>query len=409
MRGDAPEAPAGTPLPVKRGRWRWLRRAGVGLLGLLAVAATVVTIAGWRAFGRRADGARRARMERSPQWRDGRFVNPEPLRNDAWGSVAGLFRMSPHTSPDGPLPVRRLDAAQLASPPATGLRVTWLGHSSNLVEIDGHRVLTDPAWSERASPLTWAGPRRWFPPPLPLSSLPSIDAVVISHDHYDHLDHRTIVAMKDWPTTFVVPLGVGAHLAYWGVPEARIVELDWWERARVGDLEIVATPARHASGRTLFDKDGTLWAGYALLGPRHRAYYSGDTGLFRAMRQIGERLGPFDVTMIEAGQYHAAWPDWHIGPEQAVAAHTLVRGRVMLPVHWAAFTLAYHGWTEPMERVRAEAARAGVTLVAPKPGQPVEPEAPPAPDPWWPTLPWKTAAEDPIVSTQVAPPTAALP
>jgi L-ascorbate metabolism protein UlaG (beta-lactamase superfamily) len=378
-----------------RGVLRWL---GI-VAGLLLV---WIVMDGWRALGTRGDDARRARLERSPQWKDGKFENPEPLMNDWWGSLAGLFEMSPHTSPSGALPIVQLNARSFASPPTSGLRVTWLGHSTMLVEIDGKRVLTDPIWSERSSPLSWIGPKRWFAPPIALDQLPPIDAVVVSHDHYDHMDYPTLAAMKDWQTTFVVPLGLAANLTYWGVPEERIVELDWWERTKVGDLEIVCTPARHASGRSLFDKDQTLWAGYALIGSKHRAYYSGDTGLFPAMRDIGERLGPFDVTMIETGQYHRAWPDWHIGPEQAVAAHRVLRGRVMLPVHWALLTLAYHGWTEPIERVLAEAGRSGVKVLTPKPGESVEPDAPFTVSRWWPTLPWETAEQNPVVSTKVS-------
>jgi L-ascorbate metabolism protein UlaG (beta-lactamase superfamily) len=231
---------------------------------------------------------------------------------------------------------------------------------------------------------------------------------VISHDHYDHLDRPTVVALaalmraQGWGTRFIVPLGVGAHLEYWGIPAARIVELDWWERAEVGGgLTVTCTPARHASGRMLIDKDATLWAGYALVGPGHRAFFSGDTGLFPAMRDIGARLGPFDVTMIESGQYNRAWPDWHIGPEQAVTAHGMLRGQVMIPVHWGLLTLAYHAWTEPVERVLAAAARTGARVETPRPGLSVEPGVPPPPERWWPQVPWQTAAEAPIVSTRM--------
>ena len=385
---------------------RVARRVAAGLaalLGVLAIA-TVVVVNGCAQFGGSAAGARRARMERSPQWKDGHFENPQPLVNDAWRMLTGAFDASPDGSPATPLPVLAIDPRRFQTPPATGLRVTWLGHSAMLVEIDGHRVLTDPMWSERASPFGWVGPTRWYAPLIALGDLPGLDAVVISHDHYDHLDYATIRAMKDWPTTFVVPLGVASHLIKWGVPESRIVELDWWERTRVRGLEIVCTPARHASGRNMiFDKDATLWAGYALLGSRHRAYYSGDTGLFSAMRDIGARLGPFDVTMIETGQYHPAWPDWHIGPEQAVHAHRLVRGRVLLPVHWGLFRLAYHGWTEPPERVRVAAVRAGVSITVPRPGESIEPAHAPAFARWWPELRWTAGQSQPVVSSQVDP------
>jgi len=358
---------------------------------------------GCAAFGQRPDAARRARLERSPQWKDGRFENPQPLQNDMWGAFThGLSGASPHRNPERPVPIVAVERRRFERAPATGLRVTWLGHSTFLVELDGHRVLTDPHWSERSSPFGWIGPRRFYAPVLAMADLPPLDAVVISHDHYDHLDHATIVALNERGVTFVVPLGVGSHLAYWGVPEARIVELDWWDRHRIGDLEIVATPARHASGRIPSPTSNqTLWAGFALVGPEHRAWYSGDTGLFPGMREIGERLGPFDVTMIEAGAYGRWWPDWHIGPEQAVVAHGMVRGRLLLPAHWGLFNLAYHSWTEPVERLLVSAQKAGAAVLAPRPGQSLEPGAPPQLERWWPDVPSQTAAQDPIVSSKL--------
>jgi L-ascorbate metabolism protein UlaG (beta-lactamase superfamily) len=381
-------------------RTRLFRLVGY-LAGLLLALSSVGIFLGWRAFGHRAVEARQQRMKSSRQWHDRHFVNPQPLVNSFWGALAGAWRKSPHVSPALPLPVAATSPQRFAAPPPTGMRVTWLGHSTVLVEMDGHRVLTDPIWSERASPISGIGPRRWFTPPIAIQDLPPIDAVVISHDHYDHLDYATISAMKSWDTRFVVPLGVGAHLEYWGIPAAHITELDWWERTEVGSLAIVCTPARHASGRVLLDDDAKLWAGYALISARHRLYYSGDTGLFPAMREIGSRLGPFDLTMIEVGQYGSAWPDWHIGPEQAVIAHQLVRGRLMLPVHWGTFALAYHAWTEPIERALLAGAAAGIQLVVPRPGQSFEPEAPPAQERWWPEVPWSTAAQAPIVSSQM--------
>jgi L-ascorbate metabolism protein UlaG (beta-lactamase superfamily) len=382
---------------------RWIWRIGKGLALALVLFVTVVIVDGWTAFGKQATGARLSRMEHSPAWRAGQFANPQPLHNDPWLMLKGFFRKSAYGSPSEPPPTISRDRASFAVPPATGLRVTWLGHSTMLVEIDGRRVLTDPVWGERVSPLTWMGPRRWFAPPLPLAELPPVDAVIISHDHYDHLDFPTISAMRHWDTTFVVPLGVGAHLEYWGVPAARIVELDWWQETEVKGLRLVATPARHASGRAAYDNNETLWAGWAMIGPRHRAYFSGDTGLFPGLVDIGERLGPFDVTLIESGAYNRAWPDWHLGPEQAVRAHQMVRGRLMIPVHWGLFNLAYHAWTEPAERVLAEAAKRGVTVAVPRAGQSVEPGAPPVFERWWPVVPGKTAAEDPIEASQVDP------
>ena len=370
---------------------------------LLLAGLTGLVINGWEAFGKQATGERQQRIVSSPEWHGSHFENPQPLKNDFLGALGAMASGSKFVAPAETLPVVNALKAKYQTAPASGLRVTWFGHSSTLVEIDGFRVLTDPVFSDRVSPFGFIGPKRWYAPPIALVDLPEIDAVVISHDHYDHLDMKTIRAMQSWRSIFVVPLGMGAHLAYWGIPESRIVELDWWQEkafAAKGGLRIVLTPARHASGRWLVDNNTKLWAGFALVGNGHRVYYSGDTGLFPAMKQIGEKLGPFDLTMIEVGQYNRSWPDWHIGPEQAVKAHQWVRGRVMLPVHWGLFVLAAHSWTEPVERVSKEAERLKVTLATPRPGQSFELERPPT-EKWWPHVEWQTAQEHPIQSTQV--------
>lgn len=347
-----------------------------------------------------ASNEREERIRASRNWKDGKFINPQPLINDIGDSILAMFFKDEHASPKNPIDYEKTNASVLLSEPASGLRVTRFGHSSTLVEIDGTKVLTDPIWSDRTSPLSWIGPKRWYDAPLSFRDLPDINAVVISHNHYDHLDRQTALLLNEKGVIFVVPLGVASHLIDWGISNSKIRELDWWEETKIGNLKIVCTPARHASGRSLFDKDEHLWAGYALLGDKHRVYYSGDTGLFPAMKEIGNKYGPFDLTMIETGQYNQAWPDWHIGPEQAVIAHTMVNGKKMLPVHWALFELASHSWTEPIERVLAKAKELNVDVATPKPGQSFEPEIKKEFSRWWPDLPWKTAKENPIVSTQ---------
>ena len=189
--------------------------------------------------------------------------------------------------------------------------------------------------------MSWVGPRRWYEPPLTLAQLPRIDIVLISHDHYDHLDSATISAMRDWSTVFVVPLGIGAHSSHWGIPSSRIVELDWWQSTRIRGVDFTATPARHTSGRISPQSDVTLWSGFAIAGPRHRAYYSGDTGFFPALSEIGNRLGPFDVALVDSGEYDANWPDWHMGPGASgsgkhLSARTRVDPRALGPVQTGA-------------------------------------------------------------------------
>ena len=278
----------------------------------------------------------------------------------------------------------RADAAALAAPvPADALRATWLGHSTVLLEIDGRRILTDPVWAERVSPTPFAGPKRFFAPPLPLDKLPKLDAVVLSHDHYDHLDAATIRVLGQWGVPFFCPSGVGAHLRRWGVPAACINELNWWESAQLSEgFTMVATPARHFSGRG-FTRNDTLWASWCLLGPTHKVFFGGDSGPFdEAFRQIGEAHGPFDLTMLEIGASDPEWADIHLGPDNALAAHQLLGGGPLLPLHWGTFNLAFHAWQQPVQRLLA-AASPGVPLLLPAPGQRVAVATGPLNTQWW--------------------------
>ncbi len=354
------------------------------------------------AIGAKASGARLEAMKASPNWRNGYFVN---LHHDnppkMFEALGKWMNKSANTVPKDPLPVVERTKAEFETPPPSGLRITWLGHSTQLIELDGHRVLVDPVWSERTSPVSWAGPKRFHKPPLPLDDLPALDAVVISHDHYDHLDLPTIQALGDRAPVYLVPLGVGAHLESWGVEAERIIERDWWGEAKLGELSFTATPARHFSGRSpiMADKKATLWSGWVIAGPTHRVYYSGDTGMFPGFKDIGERLGPFDAVMIEIGAYNQMWADLHIGPEQAIDARLALGSGLFIPVHWGTFDLALHGWTEPIERLLVAAKKAGVAVAVPQPGGSVEPGNPPEINPWWPTIPWQSAEEAPIVSS----------
>jgi L-ascorbate metabolism protein UlaG (beta-lactamase superfamily) len=376
---------------------RWL----YSLVGIVAIALLFgLLINGCSTINVRPSSAELAREQQSAQWSSGRFSNPQPMWSDIHATLFGLLTSTRDQTPSAPVPVYSDGGASLRSAAPSGLRVTWYGHSSILLEIDGSKILIDPLWSDRASPVTWAGPKRWYAPPIALNDLPPLDAVVISHDHYDHFDRATIVALARSKTRFVVPLGVGAFLRAWGIADERITELDWWQTARVGSLQVVATPSRHHSGRVSPQSDLRLWAGYAFVGEQHRVWYSGDTGFHSALAQIGAKLGPFDLTLIEAGQYDAAWPDWHLGPEQAVEANRLVGGKKMIPVHWGLIQLAHHSWTEPVERVLVAAKCHGVTVLTPRPGESVEPTTDLAVQRWWPQTAWQTAAQAPIIATR---------
>jgi L-ascorbate metabolism protein UlaG (beta-lactamase superfamily) len=357
-----------------------------------ALAAALAGPVGWvarSAWGLpNALGAHRRRLQPvvidSPRFRDGKFHNTmETPALPPASARKGLLRQM-HEDRHVGLPGRPVPLAHSKLPAeAAELAVTWFGHASALLEIDGQRVLVDPVWGHRVSPSPTIGPTRLHEPPIPLAEIPPVDAVVISHDHYDHLDLPTVrELLRSQTAPFVVPLGIGEHLRKWGVPEKRIVELDWDESITIGELTLTCTEARHFSGR-FFARDTTLWASWVLAGPRHRVFFGGDTGYTPAFAGIGARLGPFDLTLLPVGAYNDAWHAIHMDPEEAMRAHGDLGGRMFLPVHWATFNLAFHRWAEPVERVLAAAERVGARVVVPRPGERIDVLDPPELTDWW--------------------------
>jgi len=328
---------------------------------------------------------KRDAMRRSPRFHedDGKFHNTRPRRVMEKGTMRkalwAMFFGPNNRKPAGVIPLVN-DGFFMSE---EGLYITWYGHASTLVEIDGARVLFDPIWSERCSPSRLVGPRRVHEPPRPLEDLPLLDAIVISHDHYDHLDLpsiRTLASTQKAP--FLVPLGVAEHLRSWGIPESRIVELDWDEHVDIAGLRLTATAAQHFSGRG-FSRDGTLWASWVLAGAKNRVFYTGDSGYFPGYAQLGAQYGPFDATLVQIGAYDVKWPDIHMTPEEGVAAHLDLGGKLMIPVHWCTFSLSLHAWTEPADRVWREAKAHGVKIAVPRPGERVDVAQPPQVANWW--------------------------
>ena len=336
----------------------------------------------------RTAAERRERFSGSRQFHDGTFKNTSGLgaglkKGSTLSTMGQFFFGGERRVPLQPLPASNPLEAWLR--PSESLRATWLGHSTVLLELDGKRVLTDPVWGERASPSKLAGPKRFQPVPVAIARMPPLDAVLISHDHYDHLCQESVLALAAAQpgVPLVTALGVGARLEEWGIDAARIVELDWWEELKVGSLTITAAPSQHFSGRGPFDRNSTLWTSFAVRGEKESFFFSGDTGPTQEYRQIRERLGPFNLTMLEVGAFHPAWGDIHLGPEHALKAHALLGGGPLLPVHWGTFNLAIHAWDEPAETLVQLAPKEGVQLVMPQIGEPVEISRAGDLSPWW--------------------------
>ncbi|MDA0569872.1 MBL fold metallo-hydrolase [Burkholderia gladioli] len=348
----------------------------------------MISLPDWfsRTLGIAAAQRGRALSTASPQHDGERFRNVRPRPSEGFGKTLSiawnvLFNKPRGTQPGAALPVDPLTRDELDAAPDRSLY--RLGHSTLLLKLRGGFWLTDPVFGERASPFKRVGPKRFHAPPIALADLPPLAGVILSHDHYDHLDRETVLALADRTAIFLTPLGVGERLIGWGIDAAKVRQFDWWQGTEIDGISFTATPAQHFSGRSLFDGNSTLWASWTIIDAQLRIFFSGDTGYFDGFREIGERFGPFDVTMLETGAYDAQWPYVHMQPEHTVQAHQDLRGRWLVPVHNGTFDLAMHRWQDPFERVFGLAAAQGVALATPRMGERLDLAAPHRGERWW--------------------------
>lgn len=300
------------------------------------------------------------------------FLNPVPTVTMEGGAyvkaILEMLKKHPGRTPDHPIGPFTSDVNLQQAPHENTVLITWLGHSSVLMDIDGTRLLIDPLWCERASPFSFMGPKRFFANPVSINILTQIDIILLSHDHYDHLDKASIIQLGRKNIPIITMLGVGKRLINWGIDPSLITEMDWWQTVQQEKLTITAAPTRHFSGRGLRDRNHTLWGSFAIKSPQHNIYFGADSGYYEGFKTIGERLGPFDLTMLEIGAYGKSWPAIHMGPEGAVQAYADLRGKLLMPIHWGTFNLAFHPWKEPVEKIIQLAKEKNISLVLPRPG-----------------------------------------
>ncbi len=355
------------------------------LIGFLLIQASLI---GCSTATNASDLIRQQRIAESPQWNGERFQNPERVSDVEWGPSLKMFWNYFFSKPEGfipgsPLPAEPFDISQWNEP--RDLQFTWLGHTTFLIEIDGKVILSDPMFSQRAGSFGWLSPVRYSKTLTSTDLLPEIDVVLITHNHSDHLDEDSIKAIISKTRHFITPLAVGEVLEEWGVPQKKIIELDWWQTISINDLTITAAPAKHTSERGIFDKNLTLWASYGIRGKKQNLYLSGDSGWFKGLYKIGEQLGPFDVTFFEIGAYSnlKGQMEVHYTPEQAVKAHQAVRGKQMVPSGWCTFDLGLFPWHEPIERFLISANQADIDYLTPEIGEVVIPGQVGGRGEWW--------------------------
>lgn len=359
------------------------------IVGFVLTAAVFIILNSFSSFGGKISDQYLEKLKTSAHFEGTNFVNIVPQSPDSfalyWDYLKEQFGGDQIRHPPSPIPVTMLSKATFKPPLAEALKAIWFGHSSVYIELDGYRLMIDPVFSDYASPFNWVGPKRFHPTPISLNELPKIDGVMISHDHYDHLDMTTIQHLAAKGTRFFVPLGISAHLREWNIPVTQITELDWWENASIGTLKVTSTPARHYSGRGRFDYKKTFWSSWSVTGPNHSFFYSGDTGYSNHFKEIGDKLGPFDLSIIKIGAYGPgqSWIDIHMEAEKAVAAHLDVQANYMLPVHWATFNMGFHDWDEPIKLALKAAQPLDVKILTPMIGQVIQFDKPTHYDRWW--------------------------
>ena len=339
------------------------------LIGLLTIT-VIVFVNTAPQIGQKPEGADLARIKESPNYQNNEFVNLITTKMGSFGDIVSTlpdFIYTKNGSPSDPLPVHFGEHNQ--NTVDSLCFVTWYGHSAFLFEIGSIRILLDPMLGEASSPVSFGSRRFPYSRPIPLEEIRDIDAVILSHDHYDHLDYNSIIMLKDHVGHFYTALGVGSHLKKWGVSSDKITELDWWESTELAGVKLTACPSRHFSGRGFNDRNATQWASWVIKADRYNLYFSGDSGYGPHFKEIGDRYGPFDFAMLECGQYNEAWEAIHMMPEQSVQAGIDLVAQLLMPIHWGAFKLSVHEWTDPIVRFVAESEKREVEIVCPGIGE----------------------------------------
>ncbi|QZT35644.1 MBL fold metallo-hydrolase [Halosquirtibacter xylanolyticus] len=343
-------------------------------------------------FGGIRSKKKRHPYDYSPNFKDGAFQNTNPIDmtmdfnfRDFRKGIGNMISPDEITKPQHDIHTHHIDSTALVQN-KNGHHVYWLGHSTLLLHLDDKFILIDPIFSEVPSPYSWLGTKRFSEAlPINIENLPPIDYVVISHDHYDHLDYKSIKKLKDKVKHFYTPLGVGQHLLRWGVDDNKITEMDWWEEGSSEDMSFTCLPSQHFSGRKLSTSNTTLWASWRIKSPTQNIFFSGDGGYADHFKSIGKKYGPFDIAFVECGQYNKQWPQTHMFPEQSVQASLDVKAKRVIPIHWGAFRLSTHPWTDPVTRFSKEAKRRKLEYIIPHIGQPVslDPTEPFEIEEWW--------------------------
>jgi len=358
---------------------KWLKRILFVLLGTIGILILIgfLFLKISPQFGGSATAAEELAYAQTGHYENGVFLNKEAINMELdCHSIKQMLRETmspdPNVSPDQDVQVQKITAESILNKPDSIVRLTWFGHSTFLVEMDGSTILLDPVFGQYAAPHPLLGRKRYNSEmPISIADLPSIDAVVISHDHYDHLDYESLKQLKDKTTTFFVPLGVDNHLERWGVPQGKIVKMDWWQEKLFNGIKIAFTPSRHMSGRRLNDQYATLWGSWVFSGKDYNLFFSGDGGYGKHFKEIGEKYGAFDIALMECGQYNLLWADVHMMPEQSVAAGIDLQAKMIVPIHWGSFTLATHSWKDPIERITKEAMKLNMPIATPRIGEPI--------------------------------------